>query len=242
MSSEEQRKQRREYMQHWYTKNRGNFTLKTLAERMPNPVDPANPESFVTCAVCGVMFRQITSAHLKLHGLTTTDYKAQGHPLFCQEKLERNAEVIKARSIEMTGPNHPNWKNGHKSKSSGYIYIYRNGVQMYAHRAIMEDLLGRPLAESEQVHHLDGNRANNDPSNLVIIGTAAHTAITATRSHNTWRRLGVMAVRALLAQGWNLNQISSEFHVNIETLLTQLDKHHDSLQDYIITSQNLAKS
>lgn len=36
------------------------------------------------------------------------------------------------------------------------------------HRLVMEEVLGRILTDSEVVHHRDGNRANNDPSNLEL--------------------------------------------------------------------------
>lgn len=36
------------------------------------------------------------------------------------------------------------------------------------HRLVMADLMGRPLRPHETVHHIDGNRTNNDPSNLQL--------------------------------------------------------------------------
>lgn len=36
------------------------------------------------------------------------------------------------------------------------------------HRYVMEQLMGRALHKWENVHHIDGNRANNDPSNLEL--------------------------------------------------------------------------
>jgi hypothetical protein len=44
----------------------------------------------------------------------------------------------------------------------------RNGPTEYIHRMLAEQALGRKLQGSELVHHVDCNKANNDPSNLVI--------------------------------------------------------------------------
>jgi hypothetical protein len=42
----------------------------------------------------------------------------------------------------------------------------------------MEILLGRRLRRDEHVHHLDGNRLNNLPSNLQVLSASAHMART----------------------------------------------------------------
>lgn len=52
--------------------------------------------------------------------------------------------------------------------AKGYRYINVNGHQLKEHRLVMERVLGRPLAPNENVHHLDGDRLNNDPSNLEL--------------------------------------------------------------------------
>lgn len=59
-------------------------------------------------------------------------------------------------------------------EASGSTEYARIGAQR-AHRVIAEQMLGRPLAEGEVVHHRDGNKRNNDPSNLEVLPShAAH--------------------------------------------------------------------
>lgn len=43
----------------------------------------------------------------------------------------------------------------------GYRKVVQNGAQLFEHRLIMENSLGRPLTEHETVHHKNGDRADN---------------------------------------------------------------------------------
>lgn len=58
--------------------------------------------------------------------------------------------------IEITMPEHPNARN--------------NGT-IYEHRLVAEGKLGRLLKKTEVVHHLDENRSNNSPDNLIVFRT-----------------------------------------------------------------------
>lgn len=53
---------------------------------------------------------------------------------------------------------------------SGYVRITppEGGSRVYEHRYVMEQFIGRALLDHENVHHKDGNRSNNDLSNLEI--------------------------------------------------------------------------
>lgn len=49
-------------------------------------------------------------------------------------------------------------------------------------RELLAQKLGRPLAENEQAHHIDGNPNNNDPSNLEVRDRSEHIREHATRA------------------------------------------------------------
>lgn len=47
-------------------------------------------------------------------------------------------------------------------------YVRDKATRRYVHRIVIEQHLGRPLFSHENVHHKDGNRANNRLSNLEL--------------------------------------------------------------------------
>jgi len=60
----------------------------------------------------------------------------------------------------------------------GYLYWTSNattpGIRRgeFAHRIIMEHLLGDPLPAGYHIHHQDGNKLNNCPLNLILLPAA----------------------------------------------------------------------
>jgi YHS domain-containing protein len=56
------------------------------------------------------------------------------------------------------------------------IASYRKYYGRHEHRVVMEQMLGRKLRTGEIVHHIDGNRTNNDPSNLMLFMSQAKHA------------------------------------------------------------------
>jgi hypothetical protein len=75
-------------------------------------------------------------------------------------------------SASVRGEKHWNYKNGKSKGKNGYVVLNgagrkRDGRQ-YEHRMVMEEIIGRKLDRKEVVHHIDRNRTNNSPDNLML--------------------------------------------------------------------------
>ena len=82
---------------------------------------------------------------------------------------------------KLTGKNHPNWKGGRYLGWKGYVFVLcEDGQYRREHRVVAEQTLGRPLEKGEVVHHIDGDKKNNHPSNLVVYTISDHT-------HHHWK-------------------------------------------------------
>lgn len=59
---------------------------------------------------------------------------------------------------------------------SGERKTYTKTYGRHTHRVVAEQILGRPLRPGEIVHHIDGNKRNNDPDNLMVFASQAEHA------------------------------------------------------------------
>ena len=78
-------------------------------------------------------------------------------------QYRRNQSTENLASLQYHNPR----GTGSKSKD-GYVQVSRNGKTYFEHRLIMEEMLGRSLFPNENVHHKNGLRRDNRPSNLEL--------------------------------------------------------------------------
>lgn len=110
------------------------------------------------------------------------------------------------------GAKNKSWRGGRIRDKSGYVLVHvpdhpnaNSSGYVREHRLVAEKVIGRLLASTEVVHHKDGNRENNAPSNLVVFETnAAHLAATIKGQISKWTDEGRRAIAlANKAKGGN---------------------------------------
>lgn len=101
--------------------------------------------------------------------------------------LDRSQAFVSRRQREMgleitrhlRGEAHGAWQGGRYVTAEGYVRVLvakddpvacmrNNTGYVLEHRLVMARKLGRPLASTETVHHIDGDRAHNLPDNLQL--------------------------------------------------------------------------
>lgn len=116
------------------------------------------------CVICSRSFAKVKN--------TTGLYCSRKCAWEARGGVEHNARVAR-ESAEQRG-------DAQRGRGEGRTYRKRNG--RHEHRVVVEQKIGRVLRPGEVVHHIDGDKLNNDPDNLAVMTQAEHM-----RKHDLWK-------------------------------------------------------
>lgn len=109
------------------------------------------------CRTCGITFH-----------IYAASFKA-GEGKYCSRKCLAEAKRT------WVGDRSPRWQGGTSTSVQGYIRVHsRDGNHRGEHRRIMEQIIGRALTRDEHVHHINHDRTDNRPENLVVLIKEEH--------------------------------------------------------------------
>lgn len=121
--------------------------------------------------------------------------------------------------------------NGHQ-RTDGYIQITSGPHKgKLLHRLIYEEVYG-PIPKGYAIHHIDGDKTNNNPGNLMILTKSNHHRLhTSGVNHPRWDKGlidaagGVMFLSASKNKGMNMQAIADEVgYSNVSSVFHYLDK------------------
>jgi len=84
--------------------------------------------------------------------------------------------------------------NGSFYPGAEYLVGTRGGRRVLAHRVVMEEHLGRPLADDEHVHHINGDKHDNRIENLEVLTPSEHARRHKGTSSKVARACGGIAI------------------------------------------------
>lgn len=107
------------------------------------------------------------------------------------------------------------FRRGHNQRGTGkgwleqgYRFVKHQGKRKALHRLIVEEREGRELGRDEIVHHVDHNRLNNDPSNLMILTRVEHARLHGGGRRRRWTPEEKARAVELYEGGMNMDEVA----------------------------------
>ncbi len=138
------------------------------------------------CVICGKSFLarpiQVRAGQGKYCSISCRKegQKGAGNPFFgkhhSEESKRKWRETRNMNDSWLTRERHHQWKGG-ITTNEGYLLRRVSGKKIYLHREEIEKATGRQLSANEIVHHINGDKQQNDPDNLMIVTRGEHAKI-----------------------------------------------------------------
>ena len=97
---------------------------------------------------------------------------------YCCEHLNRSKSAILHKAHRMKLRRRGIGRDTRYHICDGYLVRSDvNNNKVFIHREVMEQKIGRPLTSKDIVHHIDGDKLNNDPDNLLLTDKTGHQRI-----------------------------------------------------------------
>jgi hypothetical protein len=127
----------------------------------------------VACDTCGARFEK-QPAFVKEHNFCCRSCFAVWNSKRMSE-YNRTTLNVKGKGAGHKSPHLSEWNRKRNSLFQVETDPSKRGERGHkATRRAAEAMLGRPLLKSEDVHHIDGNPANNAPENLRVMDKREH--------------------------------------------------------------------
>lgn len=169
---------------------RQRFGRRLPTERNGIASDP-NPSGLCMCG-CGETTPVATQTHFK-RGLVSGRHirYAAGH----YNGSEERRRFLREDQKHVRREQHPRWKGG-VYVAGGYRHVTQHqGPNRREHRLVVERAMGKPLPKGAVVHHVNGDKSDNRPQNLVVCQDDAYHNLLHLRQraldacgHASWRK------------------------------------------------------
>lgn len=155
----------------------------------PEKIERNSARKSVNCIWCGKQFYRYNSA-IKNHNFCCNEHRMLWWRKYTLEfvnvkghgkgtKRPHLSLLNKARIGNKNPMSRPEVRKkvGDAQRNRGAGKSYRKLNNRHEHRIVAEQKIGRPLGKDEVVHHIDRNKRNNSPDNLMVCTRSEHARI-----------------------------------------------------------------
>jgi hypothetical protein len=141
--------------------------MKTILNR----TEPSDCRTItIGCDYCGITFEK-KKCEIHEHNFCCREHFYYwnacriSHYNSCENPMNKPGGVLEAKI-----------RRSHKCRVIHEVHSYRKLLGRHEQRRVAEAKIGRPLRKGEVVHHIDGNKLNNSPDNLMVLQSQAEHA------------------------------------------------------------------